>query len=43
MVHLKSGKMSTREGNVIKVEDLLNEAIERARKNIRRKECESRK
>lgn len=30
MVHLKSGKMSTREGNVIKVEELLNEAIERA-------------
>lgn len=30
MVHLKSGKMSTREGNVIKVEDLLNESIERA-------------
>ncbi len=30
MVHLKSGKMSTREGNVIKVEDLLNEAIQRA-------------
>ena len=33
MVHLKSGKMSTREGNVIKVEDLLNESIERV-KNI---------
>lgn len=30
MVHLKSGKMSTREGNVVKVEDLLNEAIQRA-------------
>ncbi len=30
MVHLKTGKMSTREGNVVKVEDLLNEAIERA-------------
>lgn len=30
MVHLKSGKMSTREGNVIKVEDLLNESIQRA-------------
>ena len=30
MVRLKTGKMSTREGNVIKVEDLLNEAIERA-------------
>ena len=33
MVQLKSGKMSTREGNVIKLEDLLNEAISRA-KNI---------
>lgn len=30
MVQLKSGKMSTREGNVIKLEDLLNEAISRA-------------
>ena len=30
MVHLKTGKMSTREGNVVKVENLLNEAIERA-------------
>ena len=33
MVRLKSGKMSTREGNIIKLEDLLNEAISRA-KNI---------
>ncbi len=31
MVHLKSGKMSTREGNVIKVEELLNEAIQRVK------------
>lgn len=30
MVHLKSGKMSTREGNVVTVENLLNEAIKRA-------------
>ena len=29
MVQLKDGKMSTREGNVIKLEDLLNEAIHR--------------
>ena len=37
MVHLKSGKMSTREGNVVKVEDLLNEAIQRAGKVIEEK------
>lgn len=37
MVHLKSGKMSTREGNVIKVADLLNEAIERAGKILEEK------
>lgn len=37
MVHLKSGKMSTREGNVIKVEDLLNESIERASKILEEK------
>lgn len=37
MVHLKSGKMSTREGNVIKVSDLLNEAIERASKILEEK------
>lgn len=29
MVQLKTGRMSTREGNVIKLEDLLNEAISR--------------
>ena len=32
MVQLKSGKMSTREGNVIKLEELLNEAIHRVMK-----------
>ena len=37
MVHLKTGKMSTREGNVIKVEELLNEAVERAGKIIEEK------
>ena len=37
MVSLKSGKMSTREGNVIKLEDLLNEAIQRAKKIIEEK------
>ena len=37
MVHLKSGKMSTREGNIIKVEDLLKEAIERASKILEEK------
>lgn len=30
MVHLKTGKMSTREGNIVKLETLLNEAIEKA-------------
>ena len=37
MVHLKSGKMSTREGNVVKVEDLLDEAIQRAGKILEEK------
>ena len=37
MVHLKSGKMSTREGNVIKVNDLLEEAISRVKKVIEEK------
>ncbi|MEG2460545.1 MAG: arginine--tRNA ligase [Clostridia bacterium] len=27
MVHLKTGKMSTREGNIVKLEDLINEAV----------------
>ncbi|MBR3696657.1 MAG: arginine--tRNA ligase [Clostridia bacterium] len=38
MVRLSSGKMSTREGNVIKVEDLLNEAISRVLEIINSKE-----
>lgn len=37
MVLLPTGKMSTREGNVIKLEDLLKEAIERAKKIIEQK------
>lgn len=37
MVLLKTGKMSTREGNMIKLEDLLNEAISRAKKIIEEK------
>ena len=37
MVRLKEGKMSTREGNVIKLEELLNEAIDRALKVIEEK------
>lgn len=34
MVHLKTGRMSTREGNVIKVNDLLTEAVSRVEKII---------
>ena len=37
MVLLKTGKMSTREGNVIKLQDLLDEAISRAGKIIEEK------
>ena len=37
MIRLKTGKMSTREGNIIKLEELLNEAIERAEKIIEEK------
>ena len=37
MVQLATGKMSTREGNIIKLEDLLNEAISRAREIIEEK------
>ena len=37
MVHLKTGRMSTREGNIIKVNDLLEEAIERVQKIIEEK------
>lgn len=40
MILLPTGKMSTREGNVIKLEDLLNEAIERAKKVIEQKNPE---
>ena len=34
MVRLPTGKMSTREGNFVKIEDLLNETIEEAKKII---------
>ena len=37
MVLLKTGKMSTREGNIIKLEDLLDESISRAKKIIEEK------
>lgn len=37
MVHLKTGKMSTREGNVIKVDELLKEAITRVEEIIKEK------
>ena len=37
MVLLKTGKMSTREGNMIKLEDLLNESIIRAKEIIEEK------
>ena len=37
MVRLPSGKMSTREGNVIKLKDLLDEAVSRALKVIEEK------
>lgn len=37
MVRLTTGKMSTREGNFIKIEDLLNETIARAKKIIEEK------
>ena len=40
MVHLKNGKMSTRQGNVIKVEELLQEAIRRVRDIIDEKNPE---
>ena len=40
MVLLPTGKMSTREGNVVKLEDLLNEAIERAYEIIEEKNSE---
>lgn len=37
MVQLKTGKMSTREGNVIKLDDLLKEAIQKASQIIEEK------
>ena len=37
MVLLKTGKMSTREGNIVKLEDLLNESISRAKSIIEEK------
>ena len=37
MVLLPTGKMSTREGNVIRLDDLLNEAIDRAKEIIQQK------
>ena len=37
MVQLKTGKMSTREGNIIKLDELLNEAIEKSRQIIEEK------
>ena len=37
MVLLPTGKMSTREGNVIKLEDILNESISRAKEIIEQK------
>ena len=40
MVQLKTGKMSTREGNVVKLEELLNEAIKRAGNIIEEKNPE---
>lgn len=40
MVLLPTGKMSTREGNVVKLEELLNEAISRAKNIIEQKNPE---
>lgn len=37
MIRLKTGKMSTREGNVIYINDLINEAIEKSKKIISEK------
>ena len=37
MVLLPTGKMSTREGNIVKLEDLLNESIQRAKEIIEQK------
>ena len=40
MVSLPTGKMSTREGNIVKLEDLLNESIARAKEIIEEKNPE---
>ncbi len=40
MVLLPTGKMSTREGNIVKLEDLLSEAVQRAEKVIEEKNPE---
>lgn len=40
MVRLKTGKMSTREGNVIRLEDILNESISRAKEIIKNKNAD---
>lgn len=40
MVLLKTGKMSTREGNIIKLEDLLNESIQRAKDIMKEKNAQ---
>lgn len=40
MVRLKTGKMSTREGTVIKLDDLLQEAVQRAKEIIEEKNPE---
>ena len=40
MILLKTGKMSTREGKVIKLEELLNEAIEKSKEIIKKKNPE---
>lgn len=38
MIRLETGKMSTREGNVVKIEELLNESISRTNKILSEKE-----
>ena len=40
MVLLPTGKMSTREGNIVKLEELLNESIDRAKEIIEQKNPE---
>lgn len=41
MIRLPEGKMSSRKGNFVKVEDLLNEAITKAREIIEQREIEN--